>query len=313
MNPYELNDRNLLIILKAYEDAYREIARKLKINLSYSNNPMYTKVSQYTIDKYVEQRLLELTKELKSSVPKGVSTAFSIAYAEALSAKYLAEGLSNVSLDKVLKDVPRVMKNGSITTGLAEITMKDLLLVTNNTEYSVKRLVRETFAKHMNVQNMLNIGRKDLAKTLAKELSGNKLLDTIDENMTGIIDRAGRKWHVNTYVDMAVKTKFHLAHVEGVRLFIDEHDGHGDLARIPIRQTTIDACKGFEGLIISMTGRTEGYRTYGELKATNLIFHPRCRHNPVAYWDEESIPNSTIRKHKTVRNKSDKILGNINQ
>lgn len=313
MTPLELNDKNLLIIQKAFEDAYKEIARKLKINLSYNNNPMYTKVSQYTIDKYVEQRILQLSKELQIVVPKGVQTAFSIAYAEALSSKFLADGLSDISVDKVLKDVPKVMKNGSIATNIAQVTTRDLLLVTNNTEYAVKRLVRETFAKHMNVQNMLNIGRKDLAKTLVQELSGNKLLDTIDENMTGIVDRAGRKWHVNTYVDMAVKTKYHQAHVEGVRQFVNEFNGHGDLARIPKNQLTVDACKGFEGLIISMTGRTAGYRTYDELKATNLIFHPRCRHNPVPYWDEESIPKSTIKKHKTVRNKSDKILGNVNQ
>lgn len=308
MNPYEINDRNLKDILAVYEDAYKEVAKNLKKNLSYKSNPYFSKVSQYMIDKYVETRFRDLAAELKKVVPRGVETAVSVAYTEAVISKHIKDGLTNIQFEKVLHDTMRITRNGRVATELSEITMKDLLQVTNNTEYAVKRLIRETFSKHLTVKNMLNRGQKQLADRVIKELSGKKLESLIDSNMTGIVDRAGRRWKVTDYVDMAVKTKFHQAHVKGVQEFIEEYDGHGDLARIPKNQSTVDTCKHYEGLIISMTGRTPGYRTYEELKATNLIFHPRCRHNPVPYWDEDSIPKSTMLAHKRVNKKLDKLF-----
>lgn len=304
----KINDKNLKETLAVYAEVYGDIASKLKKNLSYKNNPMFTKVSQHALDKYVTSRFSDLAQKLKKIVPKGVDTAMSTAYAEALLSKHIQDDLTNLSLDDLLKDVPRMMKNGTVATQLKQVTMQDLLQATHNTDYAVKKLIRETFSKHLTIDTLIKNGQKEMANRLISDLSGNKLDSLIGSNMTGIVDRSGRRWNVDTYLDMAVRTKYHQAHVAGVQQFVEEYDGHGDLARIPTNQLTKDACKNFEGMIISMTGATGGYRTYSELKATNLIFHPRCRHNPKPYWDFESIPKSTVATHKRISKKANKLL-----
>lgn len=303
-----LNDKNLKDIISTYAKTYSDVANMLKKHLSYKSNPKFTKVSQYVMDRYVADRFADLVVELTKVVPKGVDTAVSTAYAEALLSKHIKDDIKNISLDQLLKETPKVLKNGTVVTQLKEVTMRDLLQATNNTEYAVKRLIRETFTKHLTIDSMLQRGHKEIAARLSSELSGKKLEQLIGTNMTGIVDKSGRKWNVDTYVNMAVRTKFHQAHVEGVKQFVEDYDGHGDLARIPTNQKTVDNCKHFEGLIISMTGKTEGYRTYAELKATNQIFHPNCRHNPKPYWNEESIPKSTMATHKRISKKSSKFL-----
>lgn len=304
----KINDRNLRDIVSTYAKSYSQISKVLKQNLNYKNNPMFTKVSQYMLDKYVADSFAELVMDLQRKVPQGVETAMTIAYAEALLSKYIKDDLKNISLEQLMRDTPRILKNGNIVTQLKEVTMKDLLQATHNTEYAVKKLIRETFTKHLTIDTMIQRGQKEIADKLIKELSGYKLDSLVHSNMTGIVDRAGRRWNVDTYMDMAVKTKFHQAHVAGVQQFVEDYDGHGDLARIPRNHLTNDACKPFEGLIISMTGKTEGYKTYDELKATSLIFHPRCRHNPKPYWDEESIPRTTMATHKRLNKKVNKFL-----
>lgn len=311
MNLEDINDKNFKEIMRTYETAYTEITKQLKQTLNYNKNPLFKTVSHYVIDKYVEQRLQQLSRDLKVVVPSGIDTAFSIAYTEALAQKHIEQGIKNINLEELLKEAPTVMKNGKVATSLGEVTMQDLLQITRNTEYAVKKLIRETFSKHMTVQTMIQKGRKDLANKIIKDLTGKKLDNLIEQNITAIVDRAGRRWNVNTYVDMAVKTKYHQAHVEGIKQFVQDYNGYGDLARIPVKKDTVDACKAFEGMIISMTGATAGYKTYNELKATGLIFHPRCRHNPVSYWNESSIPKSTLQQHKRISKKADKIMDNL--
>lgn len=304
----KINDKTKKEILTAYADVYSAVAKNLQKNLDYRNNPMFSKVSQYVMDKYVANSFAGLVQDLKKVVPQGIETATSLAYAEALLSKRIRDDIRNINLDDLLKDVPRTLKNGQIVTQLKQVTMQDLLQATHNTEYSVKKLIRETFTKHLTIDSLKKQGNKVMADKLIQELSGSKLKETIRMGMTGIVDKAGRRWNVDTYVNMAVRTKYHQCHVAGVKQFVEDYDGHGDLARIPVKQKTKDACKYFEGMLISMTGLTEGYRTYDELKATNLIFHPNCRHNPKPYWDEASVPKSTISAHKRINKKVDKIL-----
>lgn len=304
----KINDRTTREILSTYAQVYSDVAKKLKKNLDYTENPLFTKVSQYVMDKYVANSFAGLVEDLKKVVPNGIETATSLAYAEALLSKRVKDDIRNINLDELMKDVPRTLKNGQVVTQLKQVTMKDLLQATHNTEYAVKKMIRETFTKHLTIDSLKKQGNKAMADKLIQELSGAKLENSIRLGMTGIVDKAGRRWNVDTYVNMAVRTKYHQCHVAGVKQFVEDYDGHGDLARIPTNQKTLDACKNFEGMIISLTGLTEGYRTYDELKATNLIFHPNCRHNPKPYWDEESIPKSTMSTHTRISKKVDKFL-----
>jgi hypothetical protein len=59
-----------------------------------------------------------------------------------------------------------------------------------------------------------------------------------------------------------------------------------------------DACRHFEGQVISMTGQTEGFLTYDELRRSNLIFHPNCKHRITPVRSLDLLPEAVRRKYE---------------
>jgi len=94
------------------------------------------------------------------------------------------------------------------------------------------------------------------------------------------IDKAGRKWDSKVYLDMLTHTVMSstLNEVYSNTLV---NEGH-DLVKVS-HSGAIDACKHWEGVVLSLTGATTGYPTVVEATATGEVFHPRCRHRLLAY------------------------------
>lgn len=295
--PRVLLEQATITMQRTIENKYSVMEKELNKTLSYKHNPLFSVVSIYVIFKMVEKTMQEITDDLESTVAKQIETAYLIGVAMGLSTRYKLLGIST-NLESLMTEA-LTMIDSSTLIALKNVTMQDLLQVTRNTEYSIKKLVRDTMSKHLNVQNMLNMDRKDLAEILIKELQGVDLQKLINKNMTAIVDKSGRRWSVENYVDMVTTTKAQQVYVEGLQEFSKQNNGKGDLARIPVNNAE-DNCRHYEGMIISMTGATSGYKTYAELKASKNIFHPRCRHNPIPYWDETAIPEDYKEKHSTV-------------
>lgn len=306
VQPRPLLEQASIRMQKVFTKTYIEISKKLRTSLDYNRNPEFSAISIYMLYKYLERHFEELNKNIENKVSDEIEFAYYLGFAMGLMSFYDSTGIE-YTFESVMKEVP-TMIDKTVLINVKDVTMKDLLQVTRNTEYSVKRFIQDVMTKHLNVKQMKNMGRTDLANLLVKELEGKKLQTAIEDNMIAIIDNAGRRWKVNTYIDMVVQTKAHQVYVQGLQDFAAQNNGNGDLARIPVNPTTVDACLNFEGLIISMTGATAGYRTYAELKATNLIFHPRCRHHPKPYWDVNQIPKDIMKAHNKISTKSDKIL-----
>jgi len=97
------------------------------------------------------------------------------------------------------------------------------------------------------------------------------------------IDKAGRKWDTKTYLDMMTHTVMSTTQRD-IYANVLTQEGK-DLVKITQNGAT-DACKNWEGKILSLTGSTKGYPTLKEATATGEIFHPRCKHRFVAYNPE---------------------------
>jgi hypothetical protein len=240
------------------------------------------------IYKAVDNILNDLRDDIELTVSEEIEYAYYLGYAFGLMAEYDSVGII-YTYDTIIVEV-KEMVNTEVLFKIKRATVNDLLQVTRNTDFMVKKLVQETMGKHLTARNLLKTGRQDLVGLVLKDLRGKGLEDSISNNMIAIVDKAGRRWKVNTYVDMVVQTKAHQVYVQGIKDFSSSHGGKGDLARIPHNPLTKDACLKHEGKIISMTGATAGYETYDYLQSTGDIFHPRCRHAPIPYWDEDSIP-----------------------
>lgn len=95
------------------------------------------------------------------------------------------------------------------------------------------------------------------------------------EGLSGLIDKSGRKWQLDTYANMLTRTKS----VESRNLGLQNRmlrEGY-DLVQVSNHRTAHKACAKWEGKVLSLTGKTPGYPTVTEARASGL-FHPNCQH-----------------------------------
>lgn len=202
------------------------------------------------------------------------------------------EGLSAKAATKL---VGVTMRDSKQLNALIRDTYADILLATNNTEKAVKKVVREAVRDVAQYHSMTGESYKVQAKELEKRLTKKGLSERIKkEGFVGITDKAGRKWDIGTYSDMVIKTKTSQAYTEGV---ISESADTGiDLAVISSHGAE-DACSKWEGVVVSLTGATEGYPTLDEARASGEIFHPNCQHNVQAIRTIDLLHADDKEKH----------------
>lgn len=163
------------------------------------------------------------------------------------------------------------------TRVLFEDTFKDILGATQNTDRRLKRVIREVAMEVIQEQSLLSQGNTQLAKVLSQRLTTDALYNRLTKDgLIGIVDRGGKRWNVDVYSKMVVNTKLTQAHMEATRR-LGEQMGL-DLAVISAH-SAIDACLHWEGVVVSVNGRTAGFPALDDVIATNELFHPNCRHH----------------------------------
>lgn len=187
--------------------------------------------------------------------------------------RLLDEGMS---LEQAKKIVPVSVSRNKAIRALFTDTYGDILLATNNTSKAVKRVVREATREALQYQALRDRDYKAQSEDLFNRLSKKGLSKRLDaEGFVGIVDRAGRRWDLQTYTNMVSVTKTNQAFREGVIDFAKESGM--DLAVIS-NHGAKDACSLWEGVVVSLTGATKGYPLLSDAIATNEIFHPNCKH-----------------------------------
>lgn len=104
-----------------------------------------------------------------------------------------------------------------------------------------------------------------------------------DRGITSFIDKAGRRWDMETYSEMATLTAIERATREG---YTDTMKEFGyDLAIISDHYGACPICEAWQGVVISINGDTPGYPTLSDAEAAG-VFHPRCMHDFSVYYGE---------------------------
>jgi hypothetical protein len=100
--------------------------------------------------------------------------------------------------------------------------------------------------------------------------------DLADHGITGFTDKAGRNWDLATYVEMATRTAVSNA-------WDDMQVGMAVRSGLDLVETFTTSTEGscpfcipWLGKTLSLTGKTPGYRTLAEAKASGFR-HPNCR------------------------------------
>ena len=142
------------------------------------------------------------------------------------------------------------------------------------------------------LRNVNDAYRDVMAESATGLLSGvdtrvqasQKMMDKLAaKGITSFTDKAGRKWQMSTYTEMAMRTASAHAAIEG---HIQTQQSFGmDLMKVSRIGTTCPICARWQGVVLSISGKTPGYHTVDEARAAGL-FHPNCKHT-ITMFDPE--------------------------
>lgn len=296
---YEGNEEK---VIKIYEKHWKRIEKEI---LSLSEIPDGQTRRQLGMQREaaisrLQLLFYELRKEMGEAIPEMVTDAYlaGLAYTAITAGVYtLVDGSFDKTLTAAKKDLKIAFKPSKqrYVSRMVRDLQTDLLKTTKNTENFTKRIVRESFAKVMSEETLRAQKRSEIARKVKEEITKRALKSKLEGNIA-LIDSAGRRWSLDRYVKMAVKTKVNNVYFDGIREQAKEEGM--DLAIINSHPLTVDACKKFEGMIISLNGDTKGYFTYEQLKASKKIFHPNCRHFARPIPGIDFVPKEYLRKHE---------------
>ncbi|MCW2278729.1 phage minor capsid protein [Heliophilum fasciatum] len=282
--PVPKYDRDVDQLVKYYKKAFKETAIILKntgnaIELSQSESLM----NQIA---FILKGLDDSTKSwCETVIKKQFKNGQAMALLSLGEATSLAEAASLSSFSMLAQNSVEALIND---------TYGDLLLATKNTDRKVKQLVRSVVSDTIRTRAIEQQGRRTLTSEIAGKLAAKGLSERLQrEAWVGIVDVAGRRWQLSTYAEMVVRTKLTQAHIEGVRTETLERGV--DLAVVSSHGAT-DACRVFEGMVVSINGQTPGFPTYQQLRDSGKIFHPNCKHHISPIRDLSLLPPSLRKK-----------------
>jgi Phage minor capsid protein 2 len=256
--------------IKLLDGYYRQMLDYLILQLQFNPDEPHV-IREVEIMRQINYWLKEMDKDVAKQLEKLIKKTFKDGQAYHLlsvkEAKNWEDAVSSASFNKVVR--------GKVEALFAD-TYGDILLATQNTEESIKKVVRETVSKVAQYHSLKNTRYTEQVEQLVKELSKQGLSEKITkEGFVGIQDAKGRRWDLRVYSKMVITTKVNQAFIEGI-MHESEETGF-DLAVISDHNAE-DACRKWEGMVISLTGKTKGFITYKEARATNEIWHPNCEH-----------------------------------
>lgn len=94
-----------------------------------------------------------------------------------------------------------------------------------------------------------------------------------DQGITGFVDKAGRKWDLSSYAEMAIRSTTAQASIAG---HVDVLEANGqDLVIVSDSPDECEMCRPWEGRVLSVTGATAGYPTVADATSDGL-YHANC-------------------------------------
>jgi len=178
-------------------------------------------------------------------------------------------------------------KRFAVTTGIDRLTpnavkvvniMSELDGTMNAADRHILRRVSDEYASIVGrASALVATGTFTNRQAVQMELSA-----FADKGITAFVDRAGRTWEMSTYAEMATLTAIERATREG---YFDTMRELGyDLAMISDHYGACPLCEAWQGVVISIDGKTPGYLTLSDAEAAG-VFHPRCMHDLSIYHE----------------------------
>lgn len=275
-------ERDIEKLLRYYKRAVNDIVYQLtNFDLNALDAAMRRKLLQEieTILKDLDKNALEWIEE---NIPKAYREGQAATLVSIGEAATMAEATKLISFSNL---------NKHMVNAFIEDTYNDLLQATQNTRRKVKQTVREVVAEQLRSKATQNLGRKTMSRDIITELR-EKLTDA---GTFAIRDSANRKWSIENYTDVVVRSKIQQSHIEGVKnqaiernVYLGIISAHG----------AKDSCRFHENRLVRLTDHESvmQYPSVAELRASGQVFHPRCKHSVHALRSPDLLPKSVQEK-----------------
>lgn len=148
-------------------------------------------------------------------------------------------------------------------------------------------------SKHM-VRNVDDVYREVTSQSISGVMTG---VDTLRQaaqkslnqyaakGITGFVDKAGRKWDLQSYASMATRTVANNVAKQG---HIDRSAEMGrDLMIVSAHNGACPLCVPWSNKILSISGNNQKYPSLSDAESAGL-FHPNCKHTLLAYDEEDA-------------------------
>lgn len=164
---------------------------------------------------------------------------------------------------------------GTIHTQAVEAAANDAMLKFGHTMVGIKRSAEEVvkFAQQKATREIIAAGQLqgEAAKTIAKEVKAK----IQEDGITALVDKGGKKWQLDTYAEMLTRQVMSNSGRDGV--FNTAQEYGFDLVEITSHGSQHEECAAWEGRLVSLSGKTDGYPSLEEATAAGL-FHVGCKH-----------------------------------
>lgn len=252
-----INEANIAKITTLYQEAYKQIIQEMRTATSFGI------ANRKAILRQIKVILAELGVETTAIMREEINTSY--------------EAGANQAINQ-LEDVGAPVK---VKTGFNLIHKEAIVALMDDTSLS---FANSLTGVGRSAQMILNdaVKQKITQEIALGKVAGRTLRDVkrnvigvlADEGLSALTDRSGRNWSLDRYSEMLIRTKAVEARNTGMMNRIVENDY--DLVQVSSHGAT-DQCGKWEGEILSVTGRTKGYKTVQQARDDGL-FHPNCKH-----------------------------------
>lgn len=272
--PYERRVRDLEDI---YADAQRELVERIEAAIRDDDDWTVARVRAQLAS------VVEVLDELEARVTRKARALIRQAHDDGANRAH--EQIKALSIEA--PEIPGTFA-GVQRDAVAQL-QASLLDRLDSSRQTLGRQVEDIFAREQRRAALrATLGVSGSPRTAALDLRVRLLQDraiatSVRESGVGFIDRAGRRWQLDSYAKMAVRTVTREAAVQGS---IARMASHGiNLARVSAHASACKVCLPWEGRLISLDGTMQefgGETVYDT--ATLPPLHPNCRHSlmPVA-------------------------------
>lgn len=253
---------------------YKETAQKLLD--SFDSTTDFGRAKRLALLAQIDEELKKLGIKTQDWLDKEIAAAYKLGTSDADFGLKTLISKGALGKDAIPIKGSFTQPNKQQIQALIDDTSKSFGEALTNVSRNVRAITTQAFQRELRTR----IAEGVLSTQSRKEIVDGVKQQLRERGLTALTDRGGKSWSIDRYADMLVRTKLTEARNTGLATRMLENKN--DLVQVSINDSDHQVCLDWEGRILSLTGKTDGYPTVDE--ATNAgLFHPNCKHtiNPI--------------------------------